>query len=448
MAESPFVFLVALWIWATTYAAETSPSQRAARWQLGATMLAGIALASATLTRATYMYWLPFAAVMFLCASRRLQGTQRKAAMRIALLHLMASALVGTYIARQTVVFGQPTVATGSGAALYFGSNPMLSGYEPPYFGLTYDVVSVTNGSTHLSIEGDRRLMATAKAILRQTPTPVLMRMYVQKLGAPVVLQPRPSRSPLDQRSGMAHRIGLACMPRCMGTAASPCGMDGNRAPRPTNALCTSQCSTTLATALGHWIILLALLAALGFAHLWKLPHRNRALACVTIAVAAGIALGAYHQRASAPLMPDLHRVTPQLIQRALPDTLQVTGWDTDPFTGKAQLLSGEAALAWTPLPFELNGLTILRLRLPYFEGMCQQLRITHTLHDGTARSTNVNLEGFRQGQDISWGMDTLAIPHSTGQLKLAFQCTPGTYMQLGEMALYDSSLGRIYRPE
>lgn len=447
MAESPFVFLVALWIWATTYAADTLPSKRAARWQLGATVLAGIALASATLTRATYMYWLPFAVVIFLGASRRLQGAQRKAAVRIAMLHMIALALVGTYIARQTAAFGQPTVATGSGAALYFGSNPMLSGYEPPYFGLTYDVVSVTNGLTHLSIEGDRRLMATAKTILHQTPTPVLMRIYVQKLGALLFF----SRAHLDRHlfNDRAWRVALVLL-ACLGTW----GWRRHLVTWMVTGAAAYQCIVHVPVlynprySVGALDILFVLLAALGAAQLLNQPRRSRTLACAIALIAAGIALGTYHQRASVPIMPDVHRIAAQLLQRALPHDLKAKGWDADPFTGNAQLLSGEATIEWSPLPSEFNGLTVLRVGVPYFQGTCRQLRITHALREGASRSTNVNLQGFRQGQDISWGMDSLVMPSPTGQLKLTFQCAPGTRMQLGEMALYDSSLGRIYHQE
>ena len=446
MAESPFVFLVALWIWATTYAADTLPSEYAARWQTTATVLAGIALACATLTRATYMYWLPFAVVIFLGISRWLQGAQRKSAVRIAMLHLLALALTGAFIARQTVAFGQPTIATGSGAALYFGSNPMLSGYEPPYFGLTYDVVSVTDGLTHLSIEGDLRLMATAKTVLQQTPILVLAQIYAQKLGALLFF----SRAHLDRRlvNDRAWRVALVLL-ACLGA------WGGRRHPVVwmVSGAAVYQCAVHMPVlynprySIGALDILLALLAALGVAWLWSCPKRTSALACAGAGIIAGIVLGAYHQRASAPLMPNLNRINAPLLERAALDNLQARGWDGDPFSGKAQLVSGEASIEWQDLPLEFNEFAVLQVDVSHFEGKCRQLRISHTLPDGAARSTVVNLEGFRQGQNLSWGMTPLVMPQPAGRLHMAFQCVPGTRMQLGEIALYDGRLGPLYRP-
>ena len=198
---------------------------------------------------------------------------------------------------------------------------------------------------------------------------------------------------------------------------------------------------------IGALDILLVLLAALGAAWLWNRPQCTSALACAGAGIIAGIVLGACHQRFSTPLMPNLHRINAPLLERAAPDNLQARGWDGDPFSGKAQLVSGEASIEWQDLPLEFNEFAVLQVDVSHFEGKCRQLRISHTLPDGTARSTVVNLEGFRQGQDLSWGMTPLVMPQPAGRLHMAFQCAPGTRMQLGEIALYDGRLGPVYRP-
>ncbi|MBF0825957.1 hypothetical protein IR166_30880, partial [Enterococcus faecalis] len=103
-----------------------------------------------------------------------------------------------------------PMVATGSGAALYFGSNPVLSGYEPPFFGLAHDEGTVVGGLGHLSMEGDKRLMAVAKTMLRDLPTGELLQMYVRKLGAVLFF----SRAHLDRHvlNDRAWRIALVLL--------------------------------------------------------------------------------------------------------------------------------------------------------------------------------------------------------------------------------------------
>lgn len=446
MGESPFIFLVALWLWGSACASGTAPGPRAARWRLGAVVLAGTALGAATLTRATYMYWLPFAAIAFFVASRRFQGPQRAATVRIAAVHLVALTLVGAYMVRQDRVFDRPMIATGTGAALYFGSNPVLSGYEPPYFGLFHDESTVTDDLGHLSLEGDRRLMAVAQTMLRETPFPVLMHMYVQKLGAVLFF----SRAHLDRyvmndRGWRVVLVMLACLGAwgarrhpvvwlLAGAAAYQCAVHVPVLYNPRYNI----------SALG---ILFVLLGAQGVAWLWHQRSRGKALTAGGAAIFAGIALGAYHQRTSAPPMPDLSLAHPVLLQRAHADAVKTIGWDGDPFTAEARMEAGEAVLEWTAKEFRMNGISVLWLRVPRFQGMCQRLTITHARSDGAARSSVVRLDGLKQGQDVTWGtMPLLLQPGPASHLQMRFECKPGTLMQFGELGLYEASLGRFYR--
>jgi len=445
MGEAPFVFLVAVWIWATAYAADTAPGKSAARWRIAAVVLGGLALGAATLTRATYMYWLPFAVVAFFIASRRLQGAQRGAAVRIAAVHLIALALVGAYMARQNEEFGRPMIATGTGAALYFGSNPVLSGYEPPYFGLVHDEGTVTDGHGHLSIEGDRRLMAVAKTMLRETPFPVLAQMYVQKLGAVLFF----SRAHLDRhvmndRSWRVVLIILACLGvwgarrhlmgwMLAGAAAYQCAVHVPVLYNPRYSISALD-------------ILFVLLAAQGVALLWRQPRRGLAVAGALSTIVAGIAIGAYHLRTSAPVMPNLSLGHPLLIQTAEPGTVQTQGWDGDPFTGEAGIPSGKALVEWRAKSFTIDSISILRLPLKHFQGQCQRLWIGYTRPDGVARASLVRLDGLEPDQEITWGMMPLLLPGPPGRVSMEFDCKPGTRMQFGELGLYEASEGRFYR--
>ncbi|GKT18863.1 hypothetical protein AVHY2522_20405 [Acidovorax sp. SUPP2522] len=445
MGEAPFVFLVAVWLWATTYAVDTTAGTRAARWRIGAVVLAGLALAAATLTRGTYMYWLPFAVVAFFAASRKLQGAQRGAAVRIAAVHLIALALVGAYMARQNEEFGRPIVATGTGAALYFGSNPVLSGYEPPYFGLVHDESTITDGQGHLSIEGDRRLMAVAKTMLRETPFPVLAQMYVQKLGAVLFF----SRAHLDRhvmndRSWRVVLVILACLGAwggrrhlmvwmVTGAAAYQCAVHVPVLYNPRYSISALD-------------ILFVLLAAQGVAMLWRQPRRGMALGGALATIVAGVALGAYHLRNSAPLMPDLSLGHPVLLQMAEPGTVQTQGWEGDPFAAEVPMASGKALVEWRAKVFKMDGISILRLPLERLEGQCQRLWVGYTRPDGAARASLVRLDGLKAGQDITWGTMPLLMPGPPGRLTMEFHCKPGTRMQFGEPGLYEASEGRFYR--
>ncbi|WCM94045.1 hypothetical protein M5C99_04745 [Acidovorax sp. NCPPB 2350] len=445
LGESPFIFLVALWLWGTAVAAGPHTSPRAARWRNGAVLLAGLALAAATLTRATYMYWIPFAAVAFSAASLRLQGPSRAAAARIAAVHLIAAVLVGAYMVRQNEAFGRPIVATGSGAALYFGSNPVLFGYEPPFFGLGHDASLVTGDQGHLSLEGDQRLVAVTKAMLADLPTGALLKMYVRKLGAILFF----SRAHLDRQvmNDRAWRVVLVLL--------SVLGLWGARR-HPllwmVGGAAAYQCAVHVPVlynprySISALDVLFVLLAAQGAAWLWSRPRRGMAVSCAGLAIAGGIALGNYHQHHSRPLLPDFRYIPPLLLQAAQPSELSVSGWDGDPFAAQASMPTGTATVEWAVGGFQDSLFTMVHLGMPRFEGRCETLRLTHLRSDGAQRSTLVSLEGLRQGQDINWGLIHLMLPGTgSSRLRLEFECDAGTRMQFDGMGFYQASPGRHY---
>ena len=449
MGESPFVFLVALWLWACACAVGAGPNAHARRWQWGAVALGGLALGAATLTRATYMYWLPFASLAFVLASRVLAPTHRAAAVRIAAIHLIALVLVGAYMARQHTVFGKPVIATGSGGALYFGSNPVLSGYEPPYFGLNHDQTTVTDDIPHLSLEGDRRLTAVAKAMLQDIPVPHLMGMYVQKLGAVLFF----SRAHLHS-NGMNERGWRIVLVLLAGLGI----WAGRRHPMVWLLAGAAAYQTAIHTlvlynprySVSALDILLVLLAAQGVALLWRpRPGRVAVLAGSVALIAAAVALGAYHQKSSRPLMPDLSLArNPIQLQQAEASAITTRGWDQDPFAAEARMTGDRAFVEWTADQFHMSPISILRLGVKQFEGRCQRLWIHYTPPGAGTRSILVRLRGLRQGQDITWGTAPLLPAAPTGRLVMEFECKPGTRMQLGELGLYEASFGRLSRQQ
>ncbi|MDA8522457.1 hypothetical protein [Acidovorax sp. NCPPB 4044] len=458
MGESPFIFVVAVWLWATGCAAQpravpAAASGRAPRpsaAQVGAVVLAGLALASATLTRATYMYWLPFAVVAFLVAAWRLRGDARGAAVRIAVIHLIATLLVGAYMVRQNEAFGRPMVATGSGAALYFGSNPVLSGYEPPFFGLAHDESTIVGGTAgHLSMEGDRRLMEVAKTMLRELPTGELMKMYVRKLGAVLFF----SRAHLDWHvmNDRAWRVVLVLL--------AVLGFWGSRRHLMgwvVGGAAAYQCAVHVPVlynprySISALDILFVLLAAQGVAWLWSRPRRRVAVPCAFAAVLAGIAIGAYHQRHSRALLPDFALIPPRAVAIADGNDLHTAGWDGDPFRAPARMVGGTATVEWAPAePPPQDMITLVHLGMPRFEGRCNRVWLFQRRADGAERSALIRLAGLRQGQDINWGMHHVILPEGGARrILLRFECDPGTLMQFDVMGLYQASPGRHFRQQ
>ncbi len=144
----------------------------------------GIALGLATLTRPAVIYYAPAMVAFFAWRALHRPVSERPQEWRLAALHGLAFALVAVWIARNAVSFGFPAVATGAGAALFFGVNPLVDGFDPQYFGMNYDTGGVHPDLTHLSIDSDRILRAVAAIQFFDTPLPVLLGMFARKTAA------------------------------------------------------------------------------------------------------------------------------------------------------------------------------------------------------------------------------------------------------------------------
>ena len=169
LTEPPYFVLMGLWIASLALVA----SSRGMRWSIAG----GIALGLATLTRPAAMYFAPLMVAVF--AFTRIAPPETRA--RLVAMHAVALAITVAWIARNAVAFGFPAIATGAGAALYFGVNPLVDGFEPAYFGMNYDSGLAQDGTSHLSIHADRRLRAIALTELADTPPAVVAEMLVRK---------------------------------------------------------------------------------------------------------------------------------------------------------------------------------------------------------------------------------------------------------------------------
>ncbi len=169
LTEPPYFALVGAWIACVALVA----SGRGKSWAIAG----GLALGLATLTRPAVMYLAPLM-VALLAFSRLAPGPARG---HLVLMHSIALAVTAAWITRNALVFGFPAIATGAGAALYFGVNPLVDGFEPEYFGMGYDSGVAQDSTSHLSIHADRRLRAVALTELADTPLAVVAEMFTRK---------------------------------------------------------------------------------------------------------------------------------------------------------------------------------------------------------------------------------------------------------------------------
>ncbi|WP_158606171.1 hypothetical protein [Simplicispira hankyongi] len=447
MGEAPFVFLVVLWLWACSWACDGAQLPRKNR--VAAVVLGGVALTAATLTRATWLYWLPAASLAGLVMALLCKGDTRRVFLRLATIHLIALALVGSFMLHQREAFGRPLVATGSGAALYFGSNAVLHGYEPPFFGLAHDEFTVTDNLGHLSLEGDRRLLAVTRAALLDTAPAQLFHLYFQKLGAFLFF----SRAQLSRHvfNDRAMRIGLLVL--ALGGLIA-----GRKKPLVwlLAGAAAYQCAVHIpvmynprysASALDPPLTLLAA-AGLGLMITAGKKRRFVALAGTLFVVMTGVAIGAWNQRHGETLMPDIASGPNRLIQQANKSELSVKGNSGNPFEKPVPITHTRLVVEWAPPSLQLSNLAVLNLPLRHFEGQCRELWIVYTTPTGAARSARVLLDGLRPNQNIAWGMDAVSLPNHKGILRLEFACSPGTVVEFGAPALYDVALGHFYRAQ
>jgi 4-amino-4-deoxy-L-arabinose transferase-like glycosyltransferase len=440
MVEPPFLFLVTLWFWSSIWVLE----QRGWRSFAGI-FLAGIALSAATLTRATFMYWLPAAIIFFGLLARFPFFGSRTAWLRLALIHLTAFILVFSYIARNAVVFDKPSVATGAGAALYFGSNPMLKGQEPPFFGLSHDEFTVVDDLSHLSIIGDERLIATARNIIADMPLSVLAKLYIEKAGALLFFSksdlkyygPRISRSALLTLAIIGFFLGRRhpVVWLLAGTALYQLSVHIPVLYNPRYSVTALELQLTL-------------LAAIGLALLWQRKKDLRTMSFSAAAVLLSILGGSLHMRYSAPVLPDLEVVPHKTLQIANRSELSVEGFEADPFHSLSNSPSGKFSITWEGKIHPVNNLTILRLRIPDMRGECSKAWVRYTNQAGELREERINIRGFGPGQDFARGMFFVMSQGNGKSIQLSFECKANTQLQLSEIGLYEASLGAYYRAQ
>ena len=436
MVEPPSLFLLTLWLWTTAFAIDS-------RRPLVPIVVAALALAAATLTRATLMYWIP--ALVLLSLSALVVPSIRAMHIpwgRLAAIHLIALAGVGAYIAKNAIEFDKPAIATGSGAALYFGNLPLTHGQEPPFFGLQHDDGFITIDSTHLSIKGDERLTNAAKTIIRTSSFQDLATLYVQKAGSILFF----SKSELHNYADRMWRIALIILavagtwmgrrrPMILLTGLLAIYMWAVHVP----ALYNPRYSIVALD------IELTLLAGIGLGLACMHSHRWRILFALLLIATTGAVIGAAHQRHSSAVMANFDATPLPTILMAKPEKVQTTGFSDDPFRKLSTLKDEVVKIEWNDEFPEADGFTLLHLQIKELRGECTKAWMSYTNATGTKRDVFFRIQSLKNGQDFTRGLLHIFSPGPGKQLTLALQCSKGAQIQFGTMGLYVGSSGLHY---
>jgi len=182
MTEPPFIFLTALWLFSVGRLAAGG-----SRWWIA---LAGLAFALASLTRPAASLFAPVVCAWFALRAIYGRAGERRSDVHIAVAHLVATLVWGSWLLHNAVSFGFPAIAGGAGNALWLGINPLTGGWDPLYFGLDYDDGAITGGLNPLSIGGDHLLGAAARLELADTSLVQLLELVARKMVAFVFVPP------------------------------------------------------------------------------------------------------------------------------------------------------------------------------------------------------------------------------------------------------------------
>ncbi|HZJ94673.1 MAG TPA: hypothetical protein VFD11_03760 [Thiopseudomonas sp.] len=439
--EPPYLFFTTLWLWSTVLIGDKQD-------KLWPVLVAGFALLLSILTRAIYFYWLFPAVVTCLLVyvySKNLD--LKKLGIRILAAHLIAAAGAGAYTFYNWQVHDTPMIATGSGGALYFGSNPVTLGYEPPYFNMIHDEWMVTDRvNSHLTPHNDRRLSFAAKHMLKDMPTQDLAELYINKLGAILFFsQANLKLKVLNQRTFRIVLLLLAGV--------------GVFYYRKNLIVVMLFCAFLYVTAvhvpamynqrysIGALDLPLTLLAALGAAQLLRQRANKKLIGSALLIVLLGITLGSLHQRYSAPLMPRIDKGITHLALQAPLENLDYQGFSNNPLIGSATTLMKTPSITWKNIPKQKRaGTPIISIDVLEIDRDCKKVAFTYSDKEHNTWYSSMQLKRPKAPLTLTFGTLHLeSIAKDDSQLDITFKCPADSTLKLGEVALYFSQTGLYY---
>jgi len=448
LTEPVFFVLVGVWFWCMT---EIIVNQQ---YRIG--MLGGIAFGLAILTRGSLYYFVYVVIVVAVGMMLRTTGEPRRMWQSILAAHLVALSFPLMFIVKNWLLFDYPFFATGAGTALYFGSHPLVNGYELPYYGLGYDEGAVTKEDDHLSVIGDRLLKGVALAMLGERPWIDLLAAYIQKTGAFIFV----SKAVLPDTLWNIRSL------RIMEVALGIIGLLSVR-PRLIQILVGGILAYQIAvylpllythrysvSAVDLWLVLLA---GIGLATLLRSRSLGKIIA-VSLVIFIAVAIGELHRKYSGPLSPDIakvpHQVTWQQNGRSLAPIGNSGFMLTEP--GKYRLSGGPNSL---DIPvrglhqLSQTGNYVLSLRLAVIAGKeshCKKFRVLYKRLVDTrfsdSQSVRLRIENNGGMYDYNIGATLPLALISDGDIRLSFECPSNTQVVIDNLTISEPQVAETYR--
>lgn len=438
LSEPPFIFFSLLWLLGLVQACN---SQRPLAWIL----LSVLGLSCSILTRGILFYWVYAAILVALGIMLFARAADSKSrARKILLVHGLALIPVWGYIYHNDRTHDVPMIATGSGAALYFGNNPATGGYEPPYFGLYHDEWEVIVPGSHLSPENDDRLKFAAKGLISDMGPATFIGLTMNKMAANMffsktgmgdeLYQYRSARLILFFLAGVAlvfaTRNMLAVM--LMGLLVY-------------SVVILSPAMYNFRYSMGAIELPLILAAGMGVASLAAQPDRRRYL-ILAIGIAIWLA-GMLHARHSSERFLDMTQPALQEKQLMVADStaLVTEGIRLPDAAAETGLFAPEhRKIQWQVPAYQSEDASpILTANFKTLDASCHGLRVTH---DGAS----IQRARFATGENVEFsiGVALLGMGRGGGELLLEMTCAAGAAVELSSLQLTRFQYALKYRQE
>lgn len=447
LTEPLFIFLVGIWLWCMT---EIIVNKKYRLCVVG-----GIAFGLAILTRGSFYYFVYGAIVIAGGMMLRTADELRRMWQSLLKLHLIALVFPLIFIAKNWLLFDYPFFATGAGYALYFGSHPLVNGYEMPYYGLGYDVGAITMEHPHLSVIADNLLKGVALTILGERSWADLLAAYMQKTGAFIFV----SKAVLPDTLWNIRTL------RIIEVILSIIGLLSIR-PRPIQILIGGALAYQIAVhvpllynprysvgAIGLWLVLLA---AIGIAVLLKSRSLGLIAGISTIIIVA-VAAGELHRKYSSPLSPAITQVPHQVLWRQRGrDLAPIDNLGFTPVEPGKFRLAGEPNALDVPVrsvpKLSQSGNYVLSLRMAVSaekQKKCERLRIQYRrltdpgFTDG--QSIRLRVQGNGEMRDYHIGATLPLALIEEGDIRLIMECPAGTLVTIEEISIATPLVATTY---
>lgn len=440
LSEPPYLFFMLAWLWLMVLIYQY-PYKRILP------ALAGLALLISILTRPLFFYWIPAAIVMCTGLYYILRDRNLKQFIKMILIaHLIAAAGAAVFILHNHKQHDVAMISTGSATALYFGTNPVTHGYEPPYVGLIHDEWMVTDRvHSHLTPHNEARIKFAALEAISDSGVGKLAQLSVNKLGANLFF----SKAHLENNvlNERALRIVLVTL-ALIGTFIY------RRNPAVILLFLVTSYSVAILIpamynqrySIGSMELPLMILAGMGLGGLLHSPLRYAVVAVALMLT--GITIGSLHQRYGYPLMPDTdnNHIVPAAI--AKPQDLAFEGFSANPLQVDSRLEQTSARIVWHNVSAERRGGSpIIQLRFQQLDKRCKNIIYVYNAPDASHQTGAINIRGMGSSGVVNYG--TLHMNHlepAHGNLQIIFDCPTGSGIKIDNLGLYLHQAGLHYR--